>query len=67
MKLKKTIEYDMKFAVEYFANQEGGMESEMFQHRMVETLEDAITLLEYAKITQPSDDWIITVYVSDNR
>ena len=66
MKISKSTSYDIKFKVEYFEPQEGGMDNEQFGDT-VDTLEEALHLLDLAKAqqTHPKDlsEWIITCEV----
>ena len=66
MEIKKTTSYKVTFSVESFTQTEGGMDHNEFG-KPVNTLEEAIHLLELAEATQPAGDyqanWIITVDV----
>lgn len=53
--------YEVSFSVEYFMPTEGGMEHEIYGYR--HTLEDAISLLEYANQNASGVDWVIVCNV----
>ena len=63
MKFTVTIERELKFAVEYFDNAEGGMDHENFGAQ-VDTLEEALVLLDAAQGAKPQYEWIITIEVT---
>lgn len=62
MKITKTSAYTVVFYVGYFEGTEGGMDSETFGPN-TETLEEAIELLDLARVSKPSYDWIIVAEV----
>lgn len=62
MQIAITKTHKITFAVEYFEPTEGGMDSERFGEE-VETLEEAVVLLEIAKRKDSRNDWIITATV----
>lgn len=59
MQINVTTTHKVTFRVEYFEPTEGGMDSEDFGEP-VETIEEAIALLEIARRHNGQHDWIIT-------
>lgn len=62
MEITKTTTHNVVFSVEYFENSEGGMDWDDFGSD-VETLEEAIHLLDLAKSTNREEDWVIVCRV----
>lgn len=58
MKIKTTTTHTVKFTVEYFEPNEGGMDSDQFGKEH-DAIEEAIVTLELAKIAHPQTDWVI--------
>lgn len=58
MKTSHTVEHEIKFSVQYFYNQEGGMGNDKFG-KSVDTLNEALHLITVANIERPSEDWVI--------
>ncbi len=62
MKIQIIKTHEVKYRVEYFEAQEGGMDCDSYG-KTVETIEEAIVLLESAKNTTSDCDWMITCEV----
>ena len=63
MEIKVTKKHKVTFAVEYFESTEGGMDSARFREGIV-SIEEAITALELAQVSEMRRDWIITAEVT---
>ena len=65
MKLTIKKEYDVTYSVQYFEDAEGGMDNITFQgYYSIETLVEAIQILEKARVYEKGKAWIITCDVS---
>lgn len=62
MQINVTKSHKVRFQVQYFEPTEGGMDFDTFGEK-VETIEEAIALLEIAKRKDSRSDWLITVDV----
>jgi hypothetical protein len=65
MNITTKATHNITFSVEYFEEQEGGMDNETFG-RACGTLKDAIHILQIAREAQPrppASDWVIVCYV----
>jgi hypothetical protein len=60
MKIAVELNYDVEFAVCY--DEEPG---KIYDNRWVETLEEAVVLLEEARDTHPDKEWHIRVNVNN--
>lgn len=65
MEIKKTICYEIEFIIQYFEDSEGGMLTETYKD-YVNTLEEAVHLLECAAMERPGCDWVIVCNVKKN-
>lgn len=63
MHINVTKAHKVTFCVEYFEATEGGMDNEMYGGQ-VNTIEEAISLLELAQVSDPKSDWMITARVT---
>ena len=64
MNISKTTAYDVRFRVAYFEDTEGGMDSENFNNgKQVDTIVEAIEMLELAKLHAPAYEWVIVADV----
>lgn len=62
MKITTTTTYDVKYKVEYYEDDHGGMTHESFGNS-VSSIEEALEIWNIANISQSSYDWIITCEV----
>lgn len=62
MKMTITTTYEIKYSVEYFRATEGGMDHEQFGD-CVDSLPEALALLDVATSTRKDDGWVITLNV----
>lgn len=63
MELTKTTKHSISFSVKYFEPTEGGMDTDCFGNKSVDTIQEAVELLDIALATSPSCDWIIVLDV----
>jgi len=62
MKITVTKTYELTYSVQYFDQTEGGMDNGSFGDQ-VKTIEEAVSLLEIARVTRSDEDWVIVVEV----
>ena len=61
MRITKKVTYDIKYRVMSFMNTEGGMDTDSYGD-IVDTLEEALHLLEMARVSRNRDyDWMIII------
>lgn len=58
MKLQTTTSHTISFTVEAFWNEEGGMGQDQYGEA-VDTLQQAVRLLELARVKDPKTNWVI--------
>jgi hypothetical protein len=63
MKTSHTVEHNIKFSVQAFWNEEGGMDQTEFGGS-VETLNEALHIFTVAQLQQPKEPWIIVCDVT---
>ena len=62
MNIKFTTEHEVKFSIEEFISEEGGMIHDTFGEP-VDTIEEAINLLKVARSSSKNNEWIIVCHV----
>ncbi len=63
MEISNTVKYEVKFLVSYHEAEEGGMDYETFG-KEVDSLNEALRILDTALDTRPNCDWKIECVVT---